>query len=118
MRTAQVGEGDAARERPRSTGCARTARPYRIDPVAMKGAQAPREVPSTHSAYAVTDSARGTPETLRTVSREIFTGSASGTYCSRSSWMPWAWCCEPAVAEAVARDVGAAVAHRLRGGAP
>ena len=58
----------------------------------MKGAEALRELPSTHSTYAVTESRRGRPDRFSTVSREILTGSSSGTNWSSSSAMPWETC--------------------------
>ena len=47
--------------------------------VTTKGADAPREVPSTHSTYAVTESRRRRAEVLRIRNREILMGSSSGT---------------------------------------
>ena len=82
--------------------------------VVMNGADAPREEPSTHSAYAVTESRRGTPERLRRVRREILIGSASGTYCEQFELDAVGLMLEAAVAEAVAGDVGPVVADRLR----
>jgi hypothetical protein len=58
----------------------------------MKGAEALRVLPKTHSAYAVTESLRGWPDRFSTVSREILTGSSGVTYWSSSSAMPCESC--------------------------
>jgi hypothetical protein len=60
--------------------------------VTMNGAEALREVPSTHSTYAVTDSRRARPDTFVSVSREILTGSATATSCSSSCAIPCETC--------------------------
>ena len=60
--------------------------------VTMYGAEAPREVPSTHSTYAVTDKRRARGERLRIFSREILTESSTGTYCVSSSEIPCEVC--------------------------
>jgi hypothetical protein len=60
--------------------------------VTTNGAEAPREVPSTHSTYAVTARRRGRLSRLTIVRREIFTGSAGGTSCSSSSVTPCELC--------------------------
>ena len=60
--------------------------------VTTESADAPRDGPSTHSTYAVTESRRDRPDVLRIVSREILIGSSSGTYWRRSSAIPCAVC--------------------------
>ena len=60
--------------------------------VTMNGAAALRERPSTHSTYAVTERRRVALERFSIVSREIFTGSSSGTNWSRWRKMPWDVC--------------------------
>ena len=62
------------------------------DSVMIHGAPVPREVPSTHSAYAVTDRRRGRPDWFATVSTDSFTGASGWTNWTRSSWMPL-WKC-------------------------
>jgi hypothetical protein len=54
----------------------------------MKGAVTLRETPNTHSTYAVTDRRRDLPDRFSIVSREIFTGSSTGTNWSRPRKMP------------------------------
>jgi hypothetical protein len=58
----------------------------------MKGAVTLRETPNTHSTYAVTDRRRDLPDRFSIVSREIFTGSSTGTNWSKLRKMPWAVC--------------------------
>ena len=60
--------------------------------VTTNGAETLREAPRTHSTYAVTDSRRRRPDVFVSVSREILTGSSSGTSCRSSSAMPWERC--------------------------
>src|SRR5208282_5258582 len=60
--------------------------------VTMYGADAPREVPSTHSTYAVIDKRRTRVERFRIFSREILIESSSGTYCVNSSEIPCEVC--------------------------
>ena len=45
------------------------------------GAHAPRDAPSTHSTYAVTDSRLGRSDSFLIVSRELLIGSYGGTNC-------------------------------------
>ena len=56
------------------------------------GAPAARVAPRTHSTYAVTDRRLARPERLRSFNREIFRGSASGTYSSSSAAIPCEAC--------------------------
>ena len=60
--------------------------------VTMTGAVALRDAPRTHSTYAVTDRRRDLPPRFSIVSREIFTGSFTGTNWSRLRKMPWDVC--------------------------
>src|SRR5438270_13045997 len=60
--------------------------------VTMNGAEAAREGPSTHSAYAVTESLRDRCELLWIFRREILMGSPIGTYTIRSRSMPCEAC--------------------------
>ena len=73
----------------------------------MNGAQAPREVPSTHSAYAVTDRRRGRPETLRKRQARNLDRVGQRHVLQQVERDAVRLVLEAAVAEAVARDVGA-----------
>ena len=93
LATAEVGEGHAIAE-VRAPGVAGEQGPRVAASMSVttNGAAALREAPSTHSAYAVTESRRARPDRFSMVSREIFTGSSRGTNWRRRRAMPWAVC--------------------------
>ncbi len=62
--------------------------------VATYGAEPLREVPSTHSRYAVTERRLVCGEWLVSVRREILIESSAGTNCSKSSAMPRESCAQ------------------------
>ena len=116
---AHVQEGDASAE----LGIPWVRRQHRLrrrfgfgdDPRAL----APREVPSTHSAYAVSDRRRGRPDRFATVSTDSFTGSVRLDELDQIELDAAVEVLEAAVPGPMARDVRRfRASNRLRGRAP
>ena len=81
------------RQTGRSTGSVAKSAPVAgLISVTTNGAVAERLAPSTHSTYPVTEMRRLRPDRLAIFSREILTGSPTGTNCRSSSAIPFDVC--------------------------